>query len=299
MGVIELSCLYICNTSSDCISKVNLEIFKEESRIPVSLSKLTRMGPHGISVYNNKLLVANSYDNSLSIIDLEVQKETGCFYIGAHCNDVAVSLDNAYAICGELNSVIVFNLIKNKIVEKIPCGNLPHSISHNKDNELIVITNMESDSITLIDTVSNDVIKTIKVGPYPTNAVFTSDNRWILVCESNLGSNGNGSISIIDLKTYQICGRIYVGNSPVYICTEGDECYVSNFGEGTISIIDLSMKKEKNKFYVGGMPRGIIKYENFLYIGDNYNNLLLRLDILKESKKVISIGGEPTGMTLV
>jgi YVTN family beta-propeller protein len=297
--VIELNCLYVCNTSSDCISKVDLKVFREESKISVSANKLIRTGPHGISTYNDKLLVANSYGNSLSIIDIRTQKETDCFYIGSHCNDVAVNFDNAYVICGELNNVIVFNLAKNKIVEEIPCGNLPHSISKNISNELIVIANMESDSVTLIDAVNRDVIKNIKVGPYPTNAVFTPDSRWILVCESNLGSNCNGNISIIDLKTYEICGRIPVGNSPVYILAEDNEGYVSNFGDGTISVIDLKMRKEKSKFYVGGMPRGIVKYENFLYIGDNYNNLLLRLDILKKSKKAISIGGEPTGMTLV
>lgn len=299
MGVIELNCLYVCNTSSDCISKVDLRVFKEENRIPVSANKLIRTGPHGISVYNDELLVANSYGNSLSKINIKTQKETECFYIGSHCNDVAVNQSDAYVICGELNNVIVFNLIKNKIVEEIPCGNLPHSISKNKSNELIVISNMESDSVTVIDTINMDVIKNIKVGPYPTNAIFTSDSRWILVCESNLGSNNNGSISIIDLKTYEVCGRIRVGNSPVYICSEGNEGYVSNFGEGTISVIDLNVKKEKGKFYVGGMPRGIIKHENYLYIGDNYNNLLLRIDILKKNKKAISIGGEPTGMTLI
>ena len=47
------------------------------------------------------------------------------------------------------------------------------------------------------------------------------------------------------------------------------------------------------------MPRGILEDEKYLYVGDNYNNLLFRIDKITENKKAISIGGEPTGMTLL
>ena len=50
---------------------------------------------------------------------------------------------------------------------------------------------------------------------------------------------------------------------------------------------------------VGGMPKGIIKLGESIYVGDNYNNLLIKADLIKENKKVISIGGEPTGMTYI
>ena len=46
------------------------------------------------------------------------------------------------------------------------------------------------------------------------------------------------------------------------------------------------------------MPAGLLKYNDNLYIGDNYNNLLIKLDIKDNSRQFIPIGAEPTGMVL-
>lgn len=291
--------LYVCNTSSDYLSKVNLETFKEECKINLRLDALSRVGPHGICTYKNNIIVANSYGNSISIIDIDSDEVIESFFIGMHCNDVVVCNDNAYIICGESNNVIVFDLTKNKIIEEIPCGNHPHSIDIDRQKNILIVTNMESDNITMIDCNDRENIHTIRVGRYPTKAIFTSDGNYILVCESNIGTDYCGAISIISAINRKLLFRIAVGNSPVDFYHDNNYCYVSNFGEGSISILNLKNNKEMKKVQVGGMPRGIIKIQEYIYAGDNYNNLLLRMDILSEKKKAISIGGEPTGMTLV
>lgn len=290
--------LFICNTSSDCISKVNINEFKEESKITLNSNNFRKVGPHGICKYNDKLITANSYGNSISIIDIAANKEVENHFIGMHCNDVVVYENNAYIICGELNNVVVFDLVKGKLIEEIPCGNLPHSIALNKEKKLLLICNMENDSVTLIDCENGESVKNIKVGSYPTKALFSMDGQYIIVCESNLGGDCRGSISIISLKTLRVLYRVIVGNSPVDMFLENEFCYVSNFGDGTISMVNINYYEEVKKFNIGGMPRGIIKINNNIYVGDNYNNLLINIDIENGSKKNIPIGGEPTGMVL-
>jgi YVTN family beta-propeller protein len=137
------------------------------------------------------------------------------------------------------------------------------------------------------------------VGAYPTKAVITPDGNYILVCESNIGMDNRGNISIISLKNYNVLNKIPVGNSPVDMYCNESCCYISNFGDGTVSILDINNYKEIKKIKVGGMPRGILEDKKYLYIGDNYNNLLFRIDKVTENKKAISIGGEPTGMTFL
>ena len=290
--------LYICSTSSDCISNVNLDLFVEEEKIYLDKQNLKRIGPHGIYVYENKILTANSYDNSISIVNTN-NHEIETYFVGMHCNDLSVYDNKAYVICGDSDDIIVFDLEKKNIVEAIPCGNSPHSIYICKKKELIIVANMNSDSITLVDCAQNGSIKEIRVGAYPTKAVITPDGNYILVCESNIGMNNKGCISIISLKNYNVLNKIPVGNSPVDMYCSGKYCYVSNFGEGTVSILDINNYKEIKKIEVGGMPRGIMEDEKYLYVGDNYNNLLFRIDKITENKKAISIGAEPTGMTLL
>lgn len=293
-----MSCLYVCNTSSDCISKVNLDEFKEESEIALNAKSSDRVGPHGICEYEDFIITANSYSNNISIIDRDKGKEVEKCFIGAHCNDVAIYRDNAYIICGESNNVFVFDMKKKRISEEVPCGNLPHSIILDKNRGIILITNMEDESLTLIDCNNSENVKSIKVGAYPTKSVFTIDGKYILVCESNIGSDFRGSIAILSAVSYKLLDRIIVGKCPVDMYCNEKHCFVSNFGDGTISMLDINHYQEVKKFNVGGMPRGIIKHGNHIYVGDNYNDLLMRVDMETQDKKIIPIGGEPTGMIL-
>lgn len=294
-----MGCLYVCNTSSDNISVVDTEKFKEECKIPLQLSKLDRVGPHGICTYKDKLLVANNYSHTISVIDTKVKEEVNSFFIGMHCNDAVVFEDKAYVICGESNYVAVFNLINNTIEEEIPCGDLPHSIDINKQKKIIVVSNFHNDSLTIIDLEDKSNIINVRVGAYPTKALFTVDGSRILICESNLGGDIKGSVSVLSLKEFKLLNKILVGKYPVDIYPSSPYSFVTNFGDGSISIVDIDNYKEIKKISVGGMPRGIVKISDYLYVTDSYNNLLIAVNIDDESKKVISIGGEPNGMTYI
>lgn len=294
-----LDYLYVCSTSSDLVSKVNLDDFHEEKKIYLKSDDIIyRVGPQGICVGNDKIITANRYNNAITIIDKKNEVEEESYYIGECCNDAVVYGNNVYIICGDLNSVLIFDLKLKKVVERIPCGNLPYSICLNKERKLLLIANMKDDSITLIDCENREYVKNVRVGCYPTKAVFTVDGKHVLICESNIGSEFKGSIAILSLKNYKIINRIIVGNSPMDIYCNSRYGFVANFGDGTISILDINNYKEKKRIIVGGMPRNVIKYKDNLYIGDNYNNLLIKLNIKNESKKYIPIGGEPTGMII-
>ena len=291
-----MSYLYICNTSADTISKVNLNGFFETYRIKLGVNNIDRIGPHGICEFNGELLVVNNYNNSISI--LKEDREVDNQYIGSHCNDICIFKNNAYIICGESNIIAVFDLINKRIIEQITCESSPHSISFDYRNQRILVANMQSDSITMIDCLNREKIHHIRVGEYPTKAIFSVNGEYIYVCESNLGGYERGNISVVSASTYKVLYKIPVGYSPVDMDCDNQNCYISNFGEGTVSIININNYKEIKKINVGGMPRGIKKIGEYLYVGDNYNNQLLQINILTENKKAINIGGEPTGMAL-
>lgn len=287
--------LYVCNTSSDSISKVDIDKFIEVEKISLKQNNFQRVGPHGVCVCKDCILTANNYSNDISIIN---KNKIQTHKIGMRCNDISIDKNLAYVICGDSNILTKFNLENKNIQSEIFCGELPHSINMNQNKNIIVVANMNDDSISFIDCIANKIIKTVRVGAYPTKVMFSLDNNYVFVCESNMGLNSKGSLSIISLKNFKILNRVQLGNSPIDMYCDEKYCYVSNFGDGTISIIDIVNIKKVKDIKVGGMPRGIIKFKENLYIGDNYNNLLIRVNINTESKKVISIGGEPTGMTL-
>jgi len=294
-----VSYLYICNTSCDSLSIVDIESFQMTGYIALFRDTKEKVGPHGLCRYKNYILTANNYSNSLSIVEPYIGRELESYFIGMHCNDIVTKDNTAYIICGESNSLVSFDMEQKRIAELLPCGSNPHSIDMDKERKELVICSMESQSITLVDTSDFTCHRQIRVGDYPTSALFSIDGQKVMVCESNLGTEGRGSVAFFAVKGCKLINRVPVGNSPVAMCCDKSYCYVSNYGEGSISIIDINGSREIKRINVGGMPRGILKYGDYIYVGDQYKNLLLKIHLRSEIKKAIPLGGEPTGMLLI
>lgn len=292
--------IYVCNTSSDSVSKIDIDDFKLIKNINLSTSYNYRIGPQALCKYKDKLLIANNYSDDISIINTNTDEiAEKSFYVGKHCNDIKILNNYAYILCGDENGLNVLDIDEMEIVEHIPMDNFPRSIDIDYKNNRTLVANMRSDSIIIIEGENLEKIYKLSVGAYPTKAIFTEDGQHIIVCESNIGSYERGNISIFSAKDLRLINKISVGFSPVDMECEQGICYVSNFGEGTISVIDIYNYFEVNKIIVGGMPRAIKKINDYLYISDSYNNKLCRINLSTENKKAISIGGEPTGMAFV
>lgn len=292
--------LYLCNTSEDSIYKIDLDMFKVIDKLNLSdlHFSFTKSGPHGLCNYGDKLISANIFSNNISIIDMKTFTVEDYFSIGLRCNDIIAYNNMAYVICGDSNSVLCFDLLKKRTVEEIPCGQYPHRICVSSKGKILV-ANMENDSVTIIDALDTTNNYSIRVGPYPTKAVFSISGDEIIVCESNLGADSQGTIAVYAYKTQKLIKRIKVGLSPVDILNTQYNYYVSNFGAGTVSVLASSTLEEVQIIHTGGMPRSLGKRGRNLYISDNYNNLLISYDLITKNKNTIPVGCEPTGMVLL
>ncbi|OOM73610.1 YncE family protein [Clostridium sp. BL-8] len=292
-----MSYIILCNTGSDSLKKINTESLKIES-LALSIGE-SPFGPHGLSLYKGKILVANNYNNSISLINYNNFREEDNVYIGAHPNDIIANDDIVYVLCGESNSLIIYDLINERINFEIPTGRFPHNITLLKEKKLLFISNMVDDSISVIDYMNNKEIKRIRVESMPIKMIVSENNDYLYVCMSYLGQDKIGSIGIVELGTLELIDKITVGYCPVDLFQEVNHLYVSNLCDGTVSIISLPELKEIDKFEIGGMPKGIVKVNENLFVGDYLNGLLKVINIRDKKIKAISIGSEPNSMTLV
>lgn len=288
--------LYICNTSSDSVSKVNLETLVEES-IFIKENNF-RKGPHGICKWNNSLLIANNFSNTISKIDLLNKNNLEEFYIGSRLTDVKAFNNMAYITCSENDNLIVFDLILNKIICQVSCGVYPHNIEIYETLNIALITNMISSTVSIFDLKTNEIIRSIPVGLFPTKSGITRHGE-LICCESHIGEE-KGYLSLIDFNSGEKIKSLELGKYPVdfYYDKKNDKVFVSNFEDGSISIVDVLDFKETKKINIHGMPRGIIRYGDYLYVGDNLNNNLIIIDYYLNLKKIIPLGKEPNGMIL-
>ncbi|AOR23996.1 YncE family protein [Clostridium taeniosporum] len=289
--------IIICNTGSSTLSKVDVENL-EIKTLNLSLDE-KESGPHGLSLYDKKVLVANNYSNTISLIDPGTFKEEGNIYIGAHPNDLTIYNNKLYVLCGEANSLTIYDLLKREVVVELPIGVFPHSIALYNEQNKVFISNMGDDTVSVVDCIYNKEIKRIKCNKYPTKIAVSNNREYLYICESHIGYALKGSIAIISLKDFSLKATIKVGNGPVDFWEEDNYLYVSNFVEGSISVVNIKKLKEESKIYISGMPRGIIKVNKKIFVGDYLNGKLKIINLKDKEIKNIAIGKEPNAMLLI
>ncbi|NFO14694.1 YncE family protein [Clostridium botulinum] len=289
--------IVICNTGSSTLSKIDVGTLEVET-LDLSLEE-KEIGPHGLSLYDKKILVANNYSNTISLIDIDKFKEEENIYIGAHPNDLATYNNKLYVLCGEANSLIIYDLFKRDIDLELPMGVFPHSIVLFHERNIAFISNMGDDTISIIDCIENKEIKKIRCNKYPTKIAISNDRKYLYICESYIGYAASGSISIISLEDLSLKASIEVGKGPVDFWEEEGYIYVSNFVEGSISVVNINKLKEESKIFISGMPRGVIKFNEKIFVGDYLNGNLKVIDLKGRIIKNIAIGKEPNAMLLI
>lgn len=292
-----MSYIIVCNTGSDSLSRFDCETTKiEELKLTIGEKSF---GPHELCVYKDNILVVNSYNNTISVIDLKEFKEKSNLYIGSHPNDIVSYYNKVYVACGDLNSLIVYDMDNKQLEFEIPTGIFPHNIQLFEEKKLAFVCNMGEDSLSVIDYKENKELIKIKVGHIPIKSIISKNKKYLYVVVSNLGYEVKGSIVVISLKNLEVLKRVNVGFAPVDIYEDEGYLYLSNFCDKYVSIINLESLNEENRYEINGMPRGVLKDKEFLYIGDYLKGVLHVIDMKTKKRKVITIGKEPNAMTIL
>lgn len=285
--------LYVCNVSSNYISKINVskdmheKIYIQNTRNPI--------GIHGIDFYNKRIYVATNNSEKFYEFNM-ITRNVKSRDIGMMTNDLRVIDGLVYLICSENNCLTIYDLSTEGIFCLVQCGNYPHSMDVHNTSKIISITNMHNNQITLVDYSKNESIKNIRTGNLPMNSKFHKDGKHIIVCESNLGSDINGSLSIYNFHTGNRENSINLNKSPIdmFVDYDSDVIFVSNYLGDCISIIDLIEFKEIKRIEVSGNPRGLYRLGRFLYIVLSDREALLKYDLYTQYKKFIKIGEDST-----
>ncbi len=288
--------IIVCNAGSDLLSKIDLKT-KIVSNIEYSLCEKP-IGPHSIKKVGDKIITANSYNDSVSIYEEKYFKELYNIKVGRKPNDI-VLLDNIlYTVCGDSNAVNVHDINSERLLWTIGTSGWPHSIDYSSLYEKLYVSSIEEDTIDIIDEKDKRRIGKIVAKEYPIKVKVSLDNKYIYVCESYIGSDNGGYIEVFDLANNTSIARVKVGNSPMDIYENSENLYITNFTDGTISILNKKEFKVTNTIYVGGMPKGIVVNDSKIYAIDYLKGNLIEIE--NENKKnIIAIGMDPGAMILL
>jgi YVTN family beta-propeller protein len=141
--------------------------------------------------------------------------------------NMAISPDGEtlYVVAQEANALMVVDIGSEKVLDKIPVGERPHSAILNSDGSVAYVSNQWADNVYKIDLSLGEVVDTFTTGAGPAGMVLTPDERFLMVVDSY-----SSEVSFIDLESGTETRRLMAGNNPVQaaISPDGRFLYVSS-----------------------------------------------------------------------
>ncbi|AEE14492.1 40-residue YVTN family beta-propeller repeat protein [Thermodesulfobium narugense DSM 14796] len=195
-------------------------------KLPESVDgKTSDPGGLSISPDNSKLYVALSRNNSIGIINLSNDKFEGEIPVGNAPYTILIDSNLAFvtnqggrvATIGDYTNyssgtsiisnpstgaastgtVSVVDLNTKSVIKNIPVGLQPTAMCQNTED--LFVTNVNNDTISVINKKSLNVVKTISVHPYP-NSIFGSQPNAIAIYKNKLyvSLGSNNAIAVYD-----------------------------------------------------------------------------------------------------
>lgn len=267
--------LYIVNKKSRDIQVFDLYTGKEIAEIPIDMQS------HEVITTKNQRNVlitdfgnSKSQGNRIKVIDIktnEIEKNIDLdekFHVNGIVDFPA---PNKIGLIDYVNNeLLIVNSATDSLETRIPTGQKnSHLMALHPKKPLAFITNMKSNSVSVIDLDLNEVIKVIPCGRTTESIAITPDGSEVWVTNKN----GN-SVSIIDTATYKVISTVSTGDEPLKIkfSIDGKYTLVANANDGSISIYDRYTRKHLKTIQIPGKHKLV---EKILYHTPRPVNILM------------------------
>jgi YVTN family beta-propeller protein len=192
--------------------------------------------------------------------------------------------------------VSVIDLEHRRGIANIRVGAAPGLARVSPDGKLVVVSNRDDNSISIIDAGSNSVRSTIPICKQPEDiAILPWSDKAFIAC------SGSGQVAAVDLKTDKLLALLDVGQTPVHLALkpDGGELFVSNYDSQTISTIETTTNEVAGSFLIGEHPvRGLVGSDNSTLYVSNFGTNSVSIFGIDNSKLLttVAVGSRPEAM---
>ena len=246
--------------------------------------------------------VPNSYDNTVSVVDLKNDSVTATVQVGLFPQSVCFNQDGSkvYVVNINSNSISVIKTADNTVINTITVGTRPAEAYLNKDGSKLYVINQGDNNLSVINTTNDTIITTISVGNIPYCMVASPDSNKLYV--ANYSDN---TISVINTDSDQVTttfSTIYNYPAELSISPDGNKLYVLYYGSGNfIGIISTTTYKIINYIFNVNSPIGMCLSPdgNTIYVIDNFDPTLNIINAGDTSTiAIIPVGNSPQGLSV-
>ena len=122
--------------------------------------------------------------------------------------------------CTGSAQVASIDLKNDKLLALLDVGKTPVNLALKPDGGELMVSNFDSDNISIIETSTNEVGGSYLIGTHPARGLVTADNSRLYV--SNFGSN---SVAVYDIDQGKVIASLPVGSEPDALALSESENY--------------------------------------------------------------------------
>lgn len=302
------SIILVISKNDRTLSFIDPVQIKEIAKIPIP------GGPHELTVSADGRFayLANYYQadeklgHSISVIDIAARKEIRKIELGAleMLHGIVETGGKLYFTSEHTRTVARFNTATDSVDWIRGTGqSLTHIPVISPDGKRLYATNMNSDSVTMIDIEGSGqdaaAIKQIAVGGKPEGIAVSPDGKELWV-----GQNGDGGVSIIDTATLAVKKTFKAGRMPIRLKFTADGKLVVIVDPRTSEVIvyEATTVQELKRIAVQGSPVSFAFSPDEKQIAVSLLNIAKAAIVDLETGKVLGtvpVGNVPDGIVWV
>lgn len=203
-----------------------------------------------------------------------------------------------YKAAYDTNSVLAYNPKTNTIAGTIPVGTHPRGLAATPDGTQVWVSNMGSNSVSVISTSTVKVIGTVALPQSQAYGIaITPDGTTAYVAN---GMNA-GAVYAINVAKQTLTSTIKVGSGPfkVAVSPDGGQVWATNNNDGTVSVIDVLTNTVINTSMVAVPAVGVSFKPNGSRVYVTANDSFYVIDPASfKTLAVVPVGSYPVSATI-
>src|SRR5579883_1032496 len=175
-------------------------------------------------------------------------------------------------------NIVAFDTGSGKLMGRIPVDLIPYDLVPSEDGRWLYVSNLASQSVSVIDTGALKVVASIAVGENPNQMALSPDGRLFVACSND------DTVTVIDTKTRSVIEKISTtlfphapeGSTPNALALDraNNLLYVANADNNDIAVVNVAQRGKTE--VLGFIPSGwypsalaFLPRQQTLYIGNS------------------------------
>ena len=248
------------------------------------------------------VVVLNSRDATVSLIDQDTYKVIDTFSVGKEPHHLMATPDNKSLIVANATSdeLVFLDPATGEIQRRVKDIADPYQIGFSPDQKWFVANALRLDRVDIYRYDGKDMklAKRVPLPKLPSHMAFTADSSTVFITQQ-----GSDEISAIDLATQTVKWTMPVGKLPAGITLTPDDKYlmVGIMGSDVVEVIDWRTQKVVKRIKAGAGTHNFHPKSDgrHMFVSNRVSNTINLIDMITlENVGTINVPGGPDCMEL-